>query len=190
MKRSDLEHVIRAAGSIADVTKLVIIGSQSILGKYPRPPASLTVSNEADLYPPTHPERSDLIDAVIGRDSAFHATFGYYADGVDEKTATLPEGWEARLVEINNDNTQGVSGFCLDPHDLAASKLAAGRDKDLAFVEVMISAGYIDLPTLRERAVTMPVEVQVAQLIFARISNFEEKQSAKVSPSPGPKLGM
>ncbi len=71
MKRSDLEHVIRAAGSIADVTKLVIIGSQSILGKYPRPPASLTVSNEADLYPPTHPERSDLIDAVIGRDSSW-----------------------------------------------------------------------------------------------------------------------
>jgi hypothetical protein len=33
MKRSDLEHVIRAAGSIADVTKLVIIGSQLV-----RPP--------------------------------------------------------------------------------------------------------------------------------------------------------
>jgi len=32
MKRSELEHLIRAAGSIADDTEIVVIGSQVIFG--------------------------------------------------------------------------------------------------------------------------------------------------------------
>jgi hypothetical protein len=51
MKRSDLEHLIRAAGAIADDSDIVVIGSQSILGQFPDAPASLLVSAEADVYP-------------------------------------------------------------------------------------------------------------------------------------------
>ena len=43
MRRADLEHIIRAAGSIADAQQLVIIGSQAILGRFPDDPAELTV---------------------------------------------------------------------------------------------------------------------------------------------------
>jgi hypothetical protein len=49
-------------------------------------------------------------------------------------TATLPNGWEQRLVKLTNENTGGAIGWCLEPHDLAFSKLAARRDKDLRFV--------------------------------------------------------
>lgn len=49
MKRSELEHIIRAAGSITDARKLVIIGSQAILGSFPNPPAELTVQ-EAQYF--------------------------------------------------------------------------------------------------------------------------------------------
>jgi hypothetical protein len=52
----------------------------------------LLVSNEADIFPREHPERSDLIDGSIGEGSPFQRSFGYYAHGVDESTATLPEG--------------------------------------------------------------------------------------------------
>ena len=38
MKRSELEHLIRAAGSIANDAEIVIIGSQSILGQFPDAP--------------------------------------------------------------------------------------------------------------------------------------------------------
>jgi hypothetical protein len=37
MKRSELEHVIRAACEVANVSELVIIGSQAILAQFPRP---------------------------------------------------------------------------------------------------------------------------------------------------------
>lgn len=51
MNRKELEHVIRAAGSIAEASELIILGSQAILGKYPEAPDELLVSHEVDTYP-------------------------------------------------------------------------------------------------------------------------------------------
>ena len=70
MRRRDLEHLIRAAGDIADDDEVVVIGSQAILGKHPDAPRSLRVSVEADLYPKNHPGRADVIDGAIGELSA------------------------------------------------------------------------------------------------------------------------
>ncbi len=134
MKRSDLEHVIRAAGSIAGTRELIIVGSQAILGTVANPPPDLTVSQEADLYPANAPEKADLIDGSIGEKSPFHETFGYYAHGVSPETAVLPADWKSRLVRVENQNTNGIAGLCLSLVDLAVSKLAAGREKDLEFV--------------------------------------------------------
>ena len=50
MRRSDLEHLIRAAGRIAGEHELVIIGSQAVLGQFPDAPVVLLRSMEADLY--------------------------------------------------------------------------------------------------------------------------------------------
>lgn len=38
MTRSELEHLIRAAGTIVDDIEIIIIGSQSILGQFPDAP--------------------------------------------------------------------------------------------------------------------------------------------------------
>jgi hypothetical protein len=102
MTRSELEHLIRAAGAIAEDSEIIIVGSQSILGQFPDAPPALVMSAEADVYPMHHPERADLIDGSIGEGSRFHETFGYYAQGVGEETATLPTGWQSRLVKILN----------------------------------------------------------------------------------------
>jgi hypothetical protein len=47
MTRSELEHVIRAAGAIADDRQIVVIGSQAVLGQFPAAPAALRVSTFA-----------------------------------------------------------------------------------------------------------------------------------------------
>jgi hypothetical protein len=117
--RSDLEHIIRAAGTIADVEDLIVIGSQAVLGGFPDAPTELLVSNEADVFPRGYPERSDLIDATIGQGSPFQNLFDYYAHGVDETTAILPDGWRDRLVLISGENTRFIRGWCLEIHDLA-----------------------------------------------------------------------
>ena len=91
-------------------------------------------------------QKSDLIDGAIGELSMFHRTFGYYAHGVDETTATLPKGWTERLVPIRSENTGGATGWCLEVHDLAVSKLVAGRTRDVEFLQVLLREGLLDPP--------------------------------------------
>jgi hypothetical protein len=137
MTRSELEHIIRAAGAIANDTDIFVVGSQSVLGQFPRAPTALLASMEADVYPLHAPDRADLIDGSIGEGSAFHESFGYYAQGVGPRTATLPYRWRRRLVRVKNDNTRGATGLCLEVNGLAISKYVAGREKDLEFTAAL-----------------------------------------------------
>jgi hypothetical protein len=45
--RAQLEHLIRAAATIADDNEIVVIGSQAVLGQFPQAPPELLVSVEA-----------------------------------------------------------------------------------------------------------------------------------------------
>jgi hypothetical protein len=176
MKRSELEHLIRAAGSIADDTEIVIIGSQSVLGQFPDAPALLLVSAEADVFPLNHPDLSDLIDGTIGEGSPFHELYGYYAQGVDERTATLPRGWRDRLVKISNANTRGVTGLCLEVHDLAISKYVAGREKDREFTRELAKQGMVRRDTLIARERETALAPEVSKLVKARIGRDFDKR--------------
>jgi hypothetical protein len=169
MNRTQLEHLVRAAADIANDDHIVVIGSQAILGQYPDAPASLRVSVEADVFPRTYPERAEVIDGSIGEGSPFHAAYGYYAQGVSETTATLPAGWQSRLVAVCNANTRGATGWCLEVHDLAVAKAIAGRDKDRAFVREAIRHGLVNEATLRERLAATSVEASVQDRASALI---------------------
>ena len=141
MQRAQLEHIIRAAAGITGADRFVIVGSQAILGQFPNPPGELLVSAEADVFSLRDPKDADLIDGSIGEGSPFHQTFGYYAHGIAEETAVLPAGWKNRLISVCNENTGGGTGLCLEVHDLAVSKLVAGREKDLDFVGALLRHG-------------------------------------------------
>jgi len=176
MNRQQLEHVIRAAAANVNTRDIVIVGSQAILGTFPAAPDHLVQSMEADVFPRDAPERSIVIDGAMGELSLFHETFGYYAHGVDESTAVLPEGWKERLVLVENENTMGARGWCLEVHDLAVSKLVAGRDKDLAYVRELARLGYADPPTIAQRLQqTAALSPEARRLALSRLA----------APSPG-----
>ena len=151
MTRSELEHLIRAGGAIADDNELIIIGSQSILAQFPQAPPTLRVSMETDLYPKNKPELAELVDGSIGEGSFFPEQFGYYVQGVGPKTAVLPAGWEDRLARIDNENTNGIAGLCLDVHDLAISKYVASRPKDREFTRELARETMTRRQTLKQR---------------------------------------
>ncbi len=166
MNRSQLEHIIRAAAANADVADVVIIGSQALLGSCADPDSeALTRSMEADVFPRDAPDRAILIDGAIGERSLFHETFGYYAHGVGRDTAVLPEGWEDRLIPLQNENTRGCTGWCLEPHDLAVSKLAAGRRKDLEFVGAMFARKLADPRMVKDRLEATPFSTREARTL-------------------------
>ena len=170
MRRSDLEHLIRAAGRIAGERELVIIGSQSVLGQFPDAPLALLMSMKADLYPRAHPELADKVDGAIGEGSAFHQAHGYYAQGVGPDTATLPRGWQRRVVRVDNPNTNGYVGLCLEVHDLALSKYVAGREKDREFTRELARHGLIDRMTLQKRLAATKLDPAVVKPVKERIA--------------------
>jgi len=186
MERHELEHLIRAAAAVTNQYELIVIGSQSILGAIPNAPSSLRESMEADLYPRGDPSLADLIDGAIGESSPFHERFGYYGQGVGPDTAVLPEGWESRLVKIQSAGTDLKIGWCLEPHDLAASKLVAGREKDWIFVSNMLSSGLIAGETLGQRVMTLPVHDEVRNRLLRWVQNAAhvEPSSDRTRPRP------
>lgn len=169
MRRSELEHVIRASGRIADDDEIIVIGSQAILGQFPDAPARLLTSMETDIYPKNKPELADKVDGAIGEGSPFHVEFGYYAQGVGPETAVLPKGWKNRLVSVCNDNTNGVTGLCLEVHDLAISKYIAGRPKDREFIQELVQHAMIKHNTLLIRLAATDLSMEEQHRIKSRI---------------------
>lgn len=164
MNIGQLQHLLRASAQIVGDDQFIVIGSQSILGKYPNAPAELLWSTEADLIAKNKPRLTDKLDS-IGELSEFHQTHGIYADPVSEKTAVLAKGWKSRLVNIvaYGANGQVVTGLCLDPHDLFVSKVAAGREKDIEFVRTMIEYRMVDRERVLQLAATVPNPVDDLQ---------------------------
>ena len=170
MKKQQLDHVLRAAGRITGERKFVIIGRQSLHGTHPDLADELVRSAEVDLIAKGDARRTEWLNA-IGQDSPFHEEFGYYADPVDENTATLPKGWESRLASLSPGDTEGVAGLCLEPHDLAISKYAARREKYLAFTRELARRGITSRARLLALLEETPVDAEARRRIAADIAN-------------------
>lgn len=156
MNRQQLAHVLRAACSITGDRDVVVLGSQSILGSYDEGdlPAPATASMEADIAFLDDPDRvkADQVEAAIGEMTPFHETNAIYAEGLHIDTAMLPIGWRERLVRWDLQSSGPARPLFLEPHDLAVAKLAAGREKDMAFVGALIEVGLIDHREVQRRA--------------------------------------
>ena len=96
--------------------------------------------------------KADAVDGTIGELSQFHETHGYYAQGVEIRTAVLPPGWEDRAEILDRPDSRPAYARCLEPHDLVVSKLVAGRQKDLTFATALIEHGFVAPEALHERA--------------------------------------
>jgi hypothetical protein len=130
------------------------------------------VSIEADVFSLRDPADADLIDGSIGEGSPFHQTFGYYAHGVGQETAVLPAGWQERLVPVHNSNTGGGTGLCLEIHDLAVSKLVAGREKDVDFIGGLLRHRLAQAPVIRERLTKTELSTDRRQTCLARLDRL------------------
>ena len=118
MKKSQLDHVLRAARRITGETRFIIIGSQSLHASRPDVPDTILMSIEVDLIAQNERDRTEWLNA-IGVDSPFHETFGYYADPVDETTAVVPRGEDraanARLMRYKYGEGKLIFFFKLAP---------------------------------------------------------------------------
>ncbi len=172
MTRAELEHAIRAACDVSGDDEVYVFGSQAILGQYPDAPASLRQSAEADIAPVTAVDMVDVIDAHLGELSPFHDAFGFYVHGLSIDAAVLPVGWQRRAIAVRNENTRNSTGWCVEAHDLAVSKLVAFRDKDRDFVRVLLLERLITSRTLLQRLRALPKHSRVTPRLLERIEEW------------------
>jgi hypothetical protein len=168
MKKQQLDHILRSAGTITGEKQFVIIGSQALHARYPDLPDVICASIGADLIATGNVDRTEWLN-VIGVDSPFHEEFGYYADPVDERTAILPKDWKDRLIELPPGDTGGVRGLCLDPHNLAIAKYVARREKDGLFNRALARRGIVKRETLLALLEKTSVEESIRDRIRADI---------------------
>ena len=158
MTRDDLEHAIWAACDIAHDDEVYVFGSQAIVGQHPDAPSELRMSVEVDISPKNQVDRTDDLN-VIGEDSEFHRQHGFYVHGLPiTEAAILPRGWQSRTHKLSNANTRFTTGLCLEAHDLAASKLAAFRPKDIDFVRTLLEEKLVTPRKLIARIRLLPVD--------------------------------
>ena len=169
MRREEFEHAIRAAGAVLGVNEVIVIGSQALHASVSEDlPEEALRSVEADIAVEGDEGRlADLLDGSIGEASMFHASFGYYAQGVVAETAVLASGWRDRLVRFKTAGTNGVTALCLDLHDLWISKAIAGRPKDVEFCQALVTHGLV-----RGRELTMRL---------SEVEELDERKRAAVA---------
>lgn len=165
MRRQQLARLLRAACRVADDPDVLVLGSQSILGTWDEDelPAPATASMEADLAFLNDPDRAkaDLVEGAIGEFSDIHSHEGIYAEGIHISTAFLPHGWRERLRTWPLQSSRPSRPWFLEPHDLCAAKLMAGRDKDREFVGALISVELVSPDTIADRLAIMPTDAPV-----------------------------
>ena len=190
VRREELEHLLRAAGDVLGETALVVIGSQAVLATAPEwelPPIAM-MSVEADLiaFDDTDDAKADLVDGVLGEGSMFHETHGIYAQGVGFETIVAPQGWRDRLIAYSNGNTNGVTGWCLEIHDLWVAKMVAAREKDFAFCRALLDADLVDPGVLRDRIAIVPLGPVFHTLLEARCNGVlaSHRRTPRVGRDP------
>jgi hypothetical protein len=130
---------------------------------------------EKKKHPDEAPEASEHIDALFGSGSQFHQTHGFYIDGVDENTATLPAGWQTRAVVRQIDvGGRIVTAVAPCPEDLIVSKLARLDDKDKSFIEAYHSARPLDRSVIEERIRLSDFDSAIADRACVYIRNLTE----------------
>jgi hypothetical protein len=171
-----LEHAIRAACDVAEDSEVWVFGSQAILGEFPDAPEALRASIEVDMQPKNRPDKANLVDGALGEMSQFHKTHGFYVHGLLIDGSAYPQGWQHRAKPVVGEiSTRGKIGWCVEIHDLAASKLAAYREKDRDFVRTLLIEEMIVPKTLIERINLLKMDKELRERLLQWIKNTIEE---------------
>jgi hypothetical protein len=92
---------------------------------------------------------------------------------VGPETAKAPAGWEERLVPLQVPprvrSKTNATAFCLEPHDLILSKLAANRERDWDFAKDALAARLVDPEILVDRSSDLPVDPEMRASIASSV---------------------
>jgi hypothetical protein len=149
LRREDLRRLFARARDLCGETDYVVFGSLSVLGLEREVPARMAASVDVDAYTKGDPGRVFTLTAALGQSSPFEAEYGFYLDPISPTVATLPEGWQDRLLRLQLEPNLVV--WCLEPHDTAVSKYARMEPRDRDWIRPGLRAGVLSFPIVEAR---------------------------------------
>ena len=176
MRRADIEHILRAAGTVTGKARFVLVGSAAVVAWRELVPDAMAISRDVDLFAYDTPDVdhvSDQLEGALGIASDFDRTFGYYCDGVGAETAVLPSDWEDRAKEFSSPNTNGVTALVPEPNDIALSKLVVWRPKDVDWLKAAVGHAIVDPRVMRSRLRALPPRAGDLGMLAVRLGALE-----------------
>ena len=149
MRRDDLRRLFARARELSGETDYVVLGSLAALGYAGELPPRMALSLDVDAFGKSDPPRIFALAAALGQGSAFEAEHGYYLDPISPRVATLPDGWETRLVRIELEPK--LAAWFLEPNDAAVSKYARMEPRDREWIRAGLQANILSLPIVEAR---------------------------------------
>lgn len=126
MRHSEIEEALMSLWVLVREPCPIVIGSQSLHGKFPDMADDIMYSREVDVILPNKFRMGRWFNEVVGDDTPYAVDRGYYIDHVMpvDGLPIFALGWESRLIhqalEINGGS--GVLAAYLSPEDLVICK--------------------------------------------------------------------
>lgn len=86
-----------------------------------------------------------------------------------------------RLHGVQNANTNGRVGYCLDTVDLFLSKAAAAREKDRIFCVALLEHGHVGLHEALAIVPRMPLSDKEKKRLKARIQRWAKEAAMPIA---------
>ena len=183
MLYEDVLHILRASCDCIGTQEIIVIGSQAVYGTLhdsEHLPDIIITSNEVDVVSFV-PTRTIEIDGTLGEGSRFHETHNRYAHGIslEDEEIPLPSDWKENLVDISFDNPhtgKTLTAWFLSLIDLCASKLSAGRSKDIVFAKWLFDNHHVSFEDVREAIEKIPNNMEKHRLgALKRLERIEKE---------------
>ena len=149
MRREDLRRLFARARDLCGETEYVVFGSLAVLGIAGTVPARMAASVDVDAFSKSDPARIFELTSMLGQGSQFEADHGYYLDPISPRVATLPGGWEERLLRLQLEPDLVV--WFLEPNDAAVSKYARMEPRDREWIRPGLQAGVLSMAIIEAR---------------------------------------
>lgn len=146
-------HVARALSEITGCRELVVVGSAAVIAARGRLEGDHFGTEDVDVFALDGKSEDDFTDEaeLIGLSSRFHETFGYYADGVGERTAIMPMDWKSRATKYPVPAVSDTFLWIPDSNDVALAKLCAWREKDQDWLKAAVGSDLVEWDVMASR---------------------------------------
>jgi hypothetical protein len=180
--RDDVRRLFACARELCGETDYVVFGSLAVLGYAGKVPARMAASLDVDAFSKTVPGRIFDLASALGQGSPFEAEHGYYLDPLSPSIATLPSGWEQRLLRIQLE-PELVAWF-LEPNDAAVSKYARMEPRDREWIRPGLRSGILSWGIIEARF-AQTVFLDAGESARARRALDEDRKWLSKAPRRG-----